>query len=112
MRRVGLTAPVLAAFWFGMACITVEREVLPTPGPDRVVGIDWHCTVRRNSDGELFELQGAGQCEVAFASRGESTSYLTKYVRVLTVRTGSGAIYEIADDGNSSIEIGDIWPPP
>lgn len=95
----------------GAACTTVEAPQLPTPGPDRIVGIDWRCKVQRTSDSQVYELHGANQCSDAYASAQTGNVYLTEYAKILTIRTSGGLTYTVTIDAGSSANLGDEWPP-
>lgn len=104
MRKVW--AVILVISLTGGACTTVNLPEAPTPGPDRVVGIEVRCTILSGSD--VFEVVGETRCREAIENLG--ASYLSRHVKVLTIRTSGGSAYTVAVDGDQSVALGDAWP--
>lgn len=123
-RRVSISVPVVVlavllgvslavnGLLAGWRLADAETEA-PAPEADRVVGIDWQCTLRRNSDGELFNMRGEARC--AAAARGaeeqDANVFMMEHVKVLTVRTANGNAYTVAVDGDDYVMVGAAWPP-
>jgi hypothetical protein len=85
----------------------------PTREPDRVVGINERCTLMlRSGGGGRLELQGteaAGTCP----TEHDAASGILRldWRKELVVRTASGTTYQTTVSGDTSVTIGDPWPP-
>lgn len=116
MRRAFLLLALLGAL--GAACTTVEAPEVPTPEPDRVVGIDWQCTLTSIANGEptVSEYRGESVCQSisrvveAVTPQPGRQVVLTKFIKILTIRTSTSA-YSVVVDGNDEVSIGMEWPP-
>lgn len=111
---IGPLQTQVAALETRMAQPTATPHSTPTPEPDRIVGVEWKCTLIATGDGETrtFELSGEPQCEDARGSTPSSGTslYMSKDLKVLTVRTAQGLVYIVVVDGNDPAAIGDPWP--
>lgn len=89
----------------------------PTREPDRVVGVESECTLLLTADGETttFELQGESRCldarDSAATPRANGSVYLSKFSKVLTIRSSDGVVYTVAVDGGDPVSLGSTWPP-
>jgi hypothetical protein len=86
------------------------------PAPDRVVGIEWRCTVY--STDRTVEVRGAAGCEEHEGGTSDiyklpapSTSTLVNRRQELTVRTSMGTTYTVAVAMSQTVKLGDEWPP-
>ncbi len=82
-------------------------------GPDRVVGIEWRCTLNtvetHGADGCPSNPAGTGGSAEVFKTNSGATVMNRR--QELTIRTPSGATYTVNVSPDTKVALGDAWPP-
>ncbi len=84
------------------ACTTVEAPPGPTPGPDRVVGIELKCDIGERT------FTGWDTCP-RLDSIG--SDQFVNYRKEVTVRTFAGQTYRVSYGAEHDVWLGMEWPP-
>jgi hypothetical protein len=118
MKHVWIAGAAIAVLL--AACGGDNGKATPTPEPDRVVGIEIRCDTW-SSDSLHRELWGAlctesytveasnlSDSSVAGLGSGGGTAFNRR--KVLTIR-GAAVSYTVNVPINTSVALGDVWPP-
>lgn len=96
---------------------TATPSPTATPAPDRIVGIDWQCTVTIVAAGEktTLDFRSEEDCtswqDASSTPRAGGAVFLSTNVKVLTIRTAQGPVYTIVVDSSQPAIVGGTWPP-
>lgn len=83
-------------------CTKVEQPIAPTPGPDRVVGIELKCDIGEKT------FTGWDICP-RLDSIG--SNQFVNYRKEVTVRTFAGQTYWVSYGAEHEVWLGMEWPP-
>lgn len=123
MRRIAEGALTVAFLLMAAtACgdTTVIAPVAPTPGLDRVVGIELRCTAHTTGDSSDRDIWGAmcmwNEATVVPEINDQSVAAIpgttfSNRRKIVTVRTANGTAYTIAVPMTQAVALGDPWPP-
>ncbi len=118
MKRLLMAGAAVAVLFAAWGCR--ESKTTSIQAPDRVVGVEWLCTlVYKNGDlpGERMERRGPHLCAAAglagddTLSTGNGIPELWNRRQELTIRTASGTSYTVNVLPDTKVAIGDVWPP-